>query len=43
MTMGMWAIPLDRVEVVWKGKVVKSVSHGDDPARAVADLRVGRE
>ena len=32
--------PLDRVEVVWKGKVVKSVSHGDDPARAVADCEL---
>jgi len=30
--------PLDRVEVVWKGKVVKSVSHGDDPAVADCEL-----
>ena len=29
--------PLDAVQVVWKGKVVKSVSPAHDPTRAVAD------
>jgi hypothetical protein len=32
--------PLDRVEVVWKGKVVKSVSPHEDPTRAVADCEL---
>lgn len=32
--------PLDRVEVVWKGKIVKSVSPGNDPTRAVADCEL---
>jgi len=32
--------PLDGVEVVWKGKVVKSASPGKDPTRAVADCEL---
>ena len=34
------AASLDRLEVVWKGRVVKSVSPGHDPARAVADCEL---
>ena len=32
--------PLDRLEVVWKGKIVKSVSPGNDPTRAVVDFEL---
>jgi len=32
--------PLDGVQVVWKGKVVKSASPGKDPTRAVADCEL---
>jgi len=34
------AAPLDGIQVVWRGKVVKSASPGPDPTRAVADCEL---
>jgi hypothetical protein len=32
--------PLDRIQVVWKGKVIKSIPPGNNPTRAVADCEL---